>query len=530
MQILKKLGDACEKILELIYRNPFLCLSILYFLGYSALLINDGIFWDDWHVNFLSNQEAFDMYNSVARPFHGILFVGLRALTSSHYLIGFLVYASFWIAGLFFYGILRKLKIFSRADAFWVAALFMVFPQCFSRICETILFFAIYLCLFMTASYFYLFRNHRKSLAAQIAIMAAFFISFDLEALQLFFLVPLFLRYCIGSSGPFSFSFKKIISFCKENWTFVILPPLYLFFALHVPTHLPREQENAISLPHLMGVPGLLQSSWQEGFVHAAWGLFKGLSTPILLLIILLSLLAPDLKFLNLRKNLLALAVSIFLFGLAMLPYTLVGKDIGYYYIMDRNSIVALIPLALISFYFVSLAFSFTRLQWVKALFLVFILLIFVQRNFAVYRSFLIASVKQDALIYQMSTLPEFKEATTFLIKDQTWEYLAKDTPLESSVLRGLLRSVFHSTDKCAAHIARECAEVSALEKRSLLHNVQSYQPTEDQYIVEIGYGPLSIRGNAVFARIFRKLFDRQVYDQQLKDVLEVKMQPILRP
>jgi hypothetical protein len=125
-----------------------------------------------------------------------------------------------------------------------------------------------------------------------------------------------------------------------------------------------------------------------------------------------------------------------------------------------------------------------------------------------------------------MSNIPEFKTGHTFLIVDNTHDYLAKDTPLESSVGRGLLRQVFPVADKCIAHIPLECLnETRAL--KDPLHNIMNYIPAKDEYKVQINYGSISIKGSRVFAQLYKKIFSFDEYQRELKDILQVTLYKI---
>jgi hypothetical protein len=502
--------------------------AIIYLFSFSSLLINNGIFWDDWHVHFMTDHEAIGLYNAISRPFHGLLFVGLRAIQPSHYFFNFLTFVCWWITGIYFYFILDRIKLFSKKEAFWIAALFIIFPQLYSRMCETILFFTIYLSVFTVTSYFYIFSSPTKPNYLKIPLLLAFFFSFDLEALMLFILIPLSLRYYSRNESSFPLKMNNIIRFCREEFTFILLPILYYLFMKVIVVFAPKEiPTNIFSLEHLKGVPELIFTSWREGYVRAIFPLVN--QYPLLILIFILAsiVLAPSFNSNQIKQSLKGIAFSLVFFLYSIAPYVLVGKDIGYYYIMDRNSILALFPLSLLTYYLVTLIFSFTKINLAKPLFFLLLLGLFVERNFYVYRSFLIASLKQDALVYYIKEIPAFKTGTTFLLKDSTWDYLPKETPLESSVAKGLLRSVFGTTTRCMTHLPLECENVSRGENTSLLHNMQNYRPTETQYEVVVTYGPISIRENQAFKWALYKIFREDVYQQSVKDFIQVKVNKI---
>lgn len=199
-------------------------LAVLYFLAWGPLLLSvQGVWWDDWTLVGRSPSGILAMYVQNGLPWVGFMHTFLVEFGPVAYHLISLVL--FFVAGLALWGILQTLPWFVRPERFFIVALFLVLPLNAARHTMIVLLYTISLCLFYFAWYV-LVRAETPGKAAVAVSLFAFFVSFTMNSLLVFYVLPvLHLWWKHHTSRN-----KTTWQFAKTWWPFLVLP--FVFFAL----------------------------------------------------------------------------------------------------------------------------------------------------------------------------------------------------------------------------------------------------------------------------------------------------------
>ncbi|MDH4467810.1 MAG: hypothetical protein QE271_07110 [Bacteriovoracaceae bacterium] len=507
-------------MLEKTFKHPIMFLFILYFLSYSSILINNGYFFDDWHLYHLSSDFIWSYFNSVGRTIMGLELIFLKWAGLPRFIVNSLIFSAFWLTGQYFYLILKNLNIFSPEKTICIAALFICYPQYFSRICMSVFPFTFGLTVFTITTYFYLFWPKDKQYYLRYLLIITYFLSFSLESLLIFYAIPIALKFYLENNFKITFKLKSLQSFVKKNCLFLLIPFIY-YYVFKIRAEVADNALMDFKKLNSEFFP-MMYSSFKIGFIDCIHRPIRSLLYPFLGIAAIASAFYPLLNYKRSALCLIGTIVAIAFFFFSILPYIMVGKPILYYYIGDRTAILSLFSGVFIIYFTISFALSFTKIKSLKPIFFSFILLCFVARNFYVFHTALVVSIKQDAVVDYMKSSPEFKMAHTFYFIDNTQGYLLLETPFDASVANGLIGTVFPEHNKCISNFEDECLKIPNSEIVSPLYNLTNYIPAKNDYKILIDHGSINIRGFNLYKMIYYKFFDLVKYQSSLKKILSM--------
>jgi len=198
---------------------PWVPAIVLYTISYGWFWSVRNSNWsDDWDEFMFKELTEFD-YNSFGfAPWKRLLyplfdFVGPTG-------IRLLVFVCFFLSAVFFFGIIKKIKIIEPRDHKFAVLLFLILPFNSVRVASYVFYF--------TTSYLYFFAgwylvvNFRTTKTRLISFLL-FFLSFQMFTLTVFFVLPIahLLMLEVRDGG------KKIYQCLRSNSLFLLLPILY---------------------------------------------------------------------------------------------------------------------------------------------------------------------------------------------------------------------------------------------------------------------------------------------------------------
>ena len=198
-----------------------LIISILYSISNFVLLINNGIYWDDW---CLSTPEGIrkmltDSGTPYMIPVHLFLTKSIKFYPLIYHILVFI----FEIVGItLVYQIFKKLN-FRKFNIFILVLLYAILPYNISKIYICTFSYSLGLLIFNISLYLFINAMNFKSFFTRFFILILFFISFFyLPSLLVFYLgiiIILILQFSYNKDFEYFDSFK-IVSFID----FIILP------------------------------------------------------------------------------------------------------------------------------------------------------------------------------------------------------------------------------------------------------------------------------------------------------------------
>jgi hypothetical protein len=197
---------------------------LIYFFTWGpSLLFLDAVFWDDWL--YLNNYLALEKhFQQAGFPWIGWVHVNVLLFRPQIYhLIGFL---SFLLSSLLLLKILEKVNIkgfvLTRINRFTLVLFFTIFPINFARHSMNVTQYSF--CLFIFFMSWYLFiRRIKLNVLEAIIICILFAVSFNLNSLLVFYLIPLMHRI----HNVFNISNDSKKNQILKETPFIVLPVVW---------------------------------------------------------------------------------------------------------------------------------------------------------------------------------------------------------------------------------------------------------------------------------------------------------------
>ena len=198
---------------------------LFYLLSFWPLLVNNGIYWDDWVLYDQTSQTLARMFSELGSPPAGYL---VRALVSAPPVVGkWFVFAVYLAAMLVGYQVLVKSRLFGKNAAFLLTLFATLMPFNSARVTMACASSPRATCCFFWALTLVAYMADRKT-ALRLASLALFFVSFGTNSLLVYYLVPLlYVVYCERASlRSLEATARRALSYLD----FILLP--VVFYAL----------------------------------------------------------------------------------------------------------------------------------------------------------------------------------------------------------------------------------------------------------------------------------------------------------
>jgi hypothetical protein len=294
-------------------RNSILALFVLYLISWGAiLLVPNAVFWDDWL--FINDPTAVVNH---AKQLGWSAFWLHEWLGYSPVLYHLVMFVSFWISSLAFMGILRRMpKKFTLTplQVFVGTTIFATAPLNLARVSGINIIYSLSHVLFFLAWYL-LVRKSKVGKMETGFIVALFFLGFSTNSMLVFFVVPLLHKAWInlseGGSGKLSSELVRFGAFA------LLAPAWWLVFKIVAPAPYGLYEEyNSL----LLSWPTIAIS----GYALAS------LASVVLTLILASKAGEGNAKTRIPYRAVAFFTLSLFLTGLALLPYVVVGHTPPY--------------------------------------------------------------------------------------------------------------------------------------------------------------------------------------------------------
>ena len=404
-----------------------LILALVYVLAWGPLLLTlDGIWWDDWTLTVGSSSSISEMFAQIGQPWFGWLHLVLQPVAPvGHHLLSF---ALFLVVGFLLWGILGSFHGLGRWEQLFVAVIFLVLPLNAARNTMIVLPYTMSLALFYLAWYL-LTRARQPSLTVLVMSGVLFFVSFSLNSLLVFFVVPMvhfwWMRHTDCGQTPWQFA--------KTYWPLLLLPlAYYVGKGVLYPPYGSQEGYNALT---------------QRGLLI---GLF---------LLVLTGL--PFAMMFYERARLSAVSRSVWLIGfggaslvsLAIFPYVSVGHTPPFFEWQTRDQILMPLGLAVILLAAVRLV-SHCLGTTFAAVFAVLAVAISVVLSQRIGLEYWVDWRKQQALIEAMRDDESLRAAQLVVFRDLTTDDNVFGSPYRFYAWNGLMTKAFGESTRFGINLS----------------------------------------------------------------------------
>jgi hypothetical protein len=234
-----------------------LVILVAYALAWGALLVNRGLYWDDWTLVGQTQAQLVNGAREFGVPWAGYAWAALLSMPLPGLTGHVLAFVAYLLSALVLHGILLRIPWLSRVDAVVAALTFAVLPVNYARIALVDLPYALSLLAFLAATWLLIRSIEGGGLLRRLAALGLYLFSFYTASLLVLYLVPVALAAAIAwkSTGvPFR-------SFVLRHADFIALPVAYwvLKTTFFTPSGV-YDGYNALSMRGMAQVPRAMLS------------------------------------------------------------------------------------------------------------------------------------------------------------------------------------------------------------------------------------------------------------------------------
>ena len=238
-----------------------LLIGLAYVLTWGLLVVNRGLYWDDWTLVGRSTQSLVETFLELGMPWLGFFHAALFSLLLPGLVGHVLVFGVYLLSSLVLHAVLRRIPALSRTDALVAALTFALLPVNYARIALIDLPYGLSLLAFLAATWLLLRYLEDGGLARRVAALGLFVCAFFTASLLILYVVPMAIAAAIvWRSGT-----RPIPTLLVRHADFIALPVAYwLLKAALFPASGVYEGYNALSLGRMVEVPeAMLSIPWQ---------------------------------------------------------------------------------------------------------------------------------------------------------------------------------------------------------------------------------------------------------------------------
>lgn len=441
---LKKIKNINKKFLI------FLLLGSIYFLSYGLMLLNQGIYWDDWCLVNQDRKDLISMFSVAGSSSAGLYHYIIHKLPYSVFFYRIITFSSYFIAGLLIYFLLTKLLKLHEYEKICIVILFLTVPINAARVTLICNPYAVNFLFFWAGFSIFVTSLCQKKPLLLIFAYPLLWLSFFTQSLLFFALLPAgFLIYKITEKTN-----KKFLK-NKMNIAFLLIfliPFLFFYYktVLNKPFGL-MENYNKISWENLVIAPNYLEPSFNKTIADI-FNLNKSTQTFLENVLNLKTLffigIGAGLIFYKKSSSPFFLLTGIFLWILGAFPYNCL-REIDPSEWTSRDQLLLGIGLALIFWGLISCFCDLFLYKWkhlcscLKITLVSILLIFFTFKNIYTQASFIIDWQKQLSFILNIKQDPRFRDHNLFLLNDKTLKLNAFSRNYRFYEINGMFRRAF---------------------------------------------------------------------------------------
>lgn len=492
-------------------------ICVCYTLAHGLMLINNGIFWDDWIVCTNNSQFIMDMFTASGVAQVGYFHNLLQALPYTHFIYRLIVFSCFLLSTLFLNLILKEEMIKDDTARFFVVAFFALFPVNHARIAIINAPYAVCYLAFVTASVI-LFRNQR-SLIQRVTSLVLYAMSFSTNSLLV--LHYLVVGCAIVLRRRKLSEVRSIRTLILPYADYLLLPLAYwlikCLFLQPKGAYLGYNQLTFQGLVHAVKwTPVAIYSSFIEPALYS----FESFSFTILLGSVLLAtcLQKADEVVSALRPKAMFILGVVFVCA-ANFPYFAVYKIPQLFNDWEnRHQLLVPFGASLVLYFGGCLIFDAARVTRSLQVFLfALITLIFVKTNIEFQIDYERDALKQQALMEGFRQSRVMAENSIFFFDDQALEMNVNRRAFRSYEFAGMLKTVLPGT-KYSGIYSGDCSGAALYPEKTSI----SAKNSESRYLVAIQQGDYRLTVPNLVRLKLRQLLTPQEFRENVARVVRL--------
>src|SRR5688572_69563 len=394
-----------------------LAVLCIYAVAHGWMLLNRGVYWDDWLIVGWTSAEYTQVYREYGLPMFGPYHDALNALGISAYRI--LVFLSYLAAAMCLWAILRRITHIDRRTAFFLLLFFVLFPSNSARISIMASRTSVCNALFFVGLWALVVYLESGKLHWRVASLACLFASFLTHSVLAFHVVVLALiGYHVRRATG---SFRPLVPWFARHPDFLLLP--VVFWVVKVAWWTPYASYrgyNQVTPEGFLQAFSFIDSAVRESFVAPIVNAFM-LPLPLIgaavagAVYVAYRLGAEHSAPAGKREDAGFLLFGFVVFVAGVFPYLAVGKIPAAEEWDSRHQLLTPLGASFLLVYLARLGFRYPRQNAVLAL----LAILFAADNARVWVAFQRDWYKQVAVMENLKALPEAQQGTRFIFDDR---------------------------------------------------------------------------------------------------------------
>ena len=500
-------------------------IAIVIILSQGLLLLNEGVFWDDW-CYFKEPELVLNHCKDLGIPLLGYFHYFIQYTDNPAFFYRLLLFLSLLISSLILYKTLHKLNFIERNYILFIVLYFALFPVNTSRISGACTQYSVCLAIFFLGVNFLINYQDKKIWPLRILSLVLFFISFATNSLLFFYiLVMLFLTYknwnaAISKTNNIKNVFLKYPDFILLPFLFWVIKCIYM-----VPISEFRDY-NSISIRNVLYSVYIFPKSF---FITVIQTIYITIATGINHLVFLLAssaffwmVLTKNNKKESMRFNIIAIIAGGALIYIGLFPYAAVGKYSANIDWDDRHQLLVPLGGAIWLFYFIE--FLFIKLKDSRRVCIHYLLLSF----FFVYNVAVCLDAQRDwfkqlSIIENIKINETIRNNTSFLVNDLSENIHLNNRTYRFYEYAGLFKHSFNNEVRFAIREQDKKYIQSYKPYFGALYNMKHYRFTEPTHLITIDVSE-NISYYKVISTIYKYHFNEEDFKREVKSIVSIKV------
>jgi len=517
---------------------------VLYCVANAIFFINEGIYWDDWTLYNASFEVLYKTFKDASgTPLYGYIHYYLQQTPNPpltyNLITGIIQCFVIWLN----YKILDLLDL-KGEFWLWIPLLAAIIPFFSAKNTMICLPYTIHYGFFIFAFYLMLKSKVSSNIILRGISLAFFFISFIVNSLLFFYIIPYAIYYlkCSKVSLPVflsqlraPFNLFKAKSFCRSA-DYLLLPILYYIFKsvfLKTDGLYNALGYNSISIKGLVkGFAKCIQAfigSFILLFEEITKGVFHDRYLTIFLFffcicfLLIIRLKPADFRRLvSKEENYIAtIFIGLIIFAIGAYPYCVVGKVPTFEGYDTRHQLLLPVGSSII---LVSLVYIFFKKK-LTFIILSFLTILFLFTTMSQNLQYFKGGLKQNSIVQHFKNNKLIHDNTSFLFLDLCEEYDANSREYAFYSLNGMSKMAFGVEDKLICEY-NEFVKYGnnygwdVLSQDSKKFNMKDYSFQVPTHLIKIDNGSYPLTTISVIKLIVLKYLNPLKYDNSINDII----------
>lgn len=504
---------------------------ILYSLAFGLILLNRGIYNDDWVYYNMKSSVVLDTYTQAGLTWFGYFQVFILSFSESILIYKIIIFQTFLGSGLLLDGILKNIREIESYDRIIIVLLFLLFPVNSARAMFTIVVYGICYFLFFLGFYLTIKNRIKNNVILRLFILIIFIMSFATQSLLLFFsLVVAYIIYSKKYKESVKIVLLKHVDYLLLPMVFWIIKTLYfkpygLFEGLY---HIEFKFNNIVTW-----ISNALITSYTS-FFQVLDLAFEGIGFSIIVSAIILSFFIHKKYIYSFthKKEFVLVVFGIIAFFLGVIPYILVGKTPSLSDWNSRDQLLVPLGAAFILCYGIKIISSrFDINTHIRTFIYCLVIILCINLNFNTYLNYQIDWYKQVSIIENLKTNTEIQNHTTILFKDNTIDYNVNKRLYRFYEYTGMMKYAYGTENRFGDNIEFYNTHNISYYSVALTehYNMKDYIINEPDLIVFINKGEYDIsnKNRNTLRLLINELSNTNEFNKNIINIISLKTEDV---